>query len=281
MIALVWATIFQPFIMNIKELLLLHHTHTDIGYTHPQPVIWELHNRYLDEALDLCEQTAGWPEPCRMKWTCEVTGTFLHWLENAPEAQVRRLHALVRHGQISFGAMQFHWMLPLPRDLFIESLRSVQIIRERFGAPVSVAIQHDVNGIPWSAVDVLNDAGIPHLLMGINIHMGGFPLQRLAIFRWAGPLLGNGDVGVVLASLPPERQTFYIGKSGFWTRAPNNTKVINVARVELDIPSLRGASCRQEQDLAQAEVCGTFSKVRLTVRTQSWVDATRIFCWRN
>ncbi len=173
--------------MNLKELLLLHHTHTDIGYTHPQPVIWELHNRYLDEAIDLCEQTAGWPEPCRMKWTCEVTGTFLHWLDRAPESQIRRLHALVRNGQISFGAMRLHWMLPLPRDLFVESLRPVQMIRERFGAPVSVAIQHDVNGLPWSAVDVLNDAGIPHLLMGINIHMGGFPLQRPMIFRWAGP----------------------------------------------------------------------------------------------
>jgi hypothetical protein len=171
----------------IKELLLLHHTHNDLGYTHPQPVIWKLHDRHLDEAIDHCERSADWPEACRMKWTCEVTCTFLHWLERAPESQVSRLHALVRNGQISFGAMWAHWMLPLPRDLFVESLCPVRMIRERFGAPVSVAIQHDVNGIPWSAVDVLNDAGIPHLLMGINIHMGGFPLRRPMVFRWAGP----------------------------------------------------------------------------------------------
>jgi hypothetical protein len=173
--------------MSIRELLLLHHTHTDLGYTHPRPVVWELHDRYLDEAIDLCERSADWPEACRMKWTCEVTGTFMHWLERAPETQVRRLHALVRNGQISFGAMWAHWMLPLPRDLFMESLQPVHRIREQFGAPVSVAIQHDVNGIPWSAVDILNDAGIPHLLMGINIHMGGFPLRRPKVFRWAGP----------------------------------------------------------------------------------------------
>jgi alpha-mannosidase len=171
----------------IRELLLLHHTHTDLGYTHPQPVLWELHNRYLDEALDLCERTADWPEPCRMKWTCEVTCTFLHWLEHASESQVRRLHALVGNGQISFGAMWAHWMLPLPRKLFAASLEPVRLIRERFGAPVSVALQHDVNGIPWSAVDVLNEAGVPNLLLGINIHMGGFPLRRPLVFRWAGP----------------------------------------------------------------------------------------------
>ena len=87
-----------------------------------------------------------------------------------------------------------------------------------------------------------------------------------------GPLLGNGDVGVVLAG-PPEMQTFYIGKNDFWTRNPGNAMVINVGCVELDIPALQGATYRQEQDLAQAEVCGTFTKGRMTVRTRSWVDA--------
>jgi hypothetical protein len=200
--------------MTIRELLLLHHTHTDLGYTHPQPVIWELHDRYLDEAIDLCEQTADWPEPCRMKWTCEVTGTFLHWLERASEAQVCRLHALARNGQISFGAMWAHWMLPLPQDLFIESLQPVRRIREQFGAPVSVAIQHDVNGIPWSAVDILNDAGIPHLLMGINIHMGGFPLRRPMAFRWAGPS------GRTLLAFSGEHYNTFSREAGF--RASGN-----------------------------------------------------------
>ena len=87
-----------------------------------------------------------------------------------------------------------------------------------------------------------------------------------------GPLLGNGDVGVVLAGAP-EAQSFYLGKNDFWTRTPGNAKVINVGRVELKIPALRGASYRHEQDMAQAEVRGTFAKDGLTVRTRSWVDA--------
>jgi hypothetical protein len=87
-----------------------------------------------------------------------------------------------------------------------------------------------------------------------------------------GPLLGNGDVGVVLAG-PPEAQVFYIGKNDFWTRHPGKAKVINVGRVELNIPALQGASYRQEQDMAHAEVRGTFTKGGLTVRTRLWVDA--------
>ena len=87
-----------------------------------------------------------------------------------------------------------------------------------------------------------------------------------------GPLLGNGDVGVVLAG-PPESQQFYIGKNDFWTRHPGDAKVITVGAVKLSIPALESASYRQEQDLARAEVRGTFVKEGLTVRTRSWVDA--------
>lgn len=88
-----------------------------------------------------------------------------------------------------------------------------------------------------------------------------------------GPLLGNGDVGVVLAG-PPEAQRFHIGKNDFWTSTPGQAKVITVGRLDLDIPALRGASYRQEQDLAKAEVRGTFTKDALTVQTRSWVDAS-------
>ena len=42
----------------IREILFVHHTHTDIGYTHPQPVVFELHRRFIDEALDIADDTA-------------------------------------------------------------------------------------------------------------------------------------------------------------------------------------------------------------------------------
>ena len=172
---------------DIRELLILHHTHTDIGYTHPQPVIWELHKRYIDEALDLCEQTSDWPDSCRMKWTCEVTSTVLHWLDRSSPAQIRRMQNLVRNGQIAFGAMWCNWTALTQEDVLLESLRPLRRLRELFETPISVALQHDVNGIPWSAVDQLLDAGVPNIAFAINIHMGGFPMQRPMLFHWAGP----------------------------------------------------------------------------------------------
>lgn len=87
-----------------------------------------------------------------------------------------------------------------------------------------------------------------------------------------GPLLGNGDVGVVLAGLP-ETQMFYIGKNDCWVRTPDSGKAVAVGHVELRIPALQGATYRQEQDFARAEVRGTFTKNGLTFHTRSWVDA--------
>jgi alpha-L-fucosidase 2 len=85
-----------------------------------------------------------------------------------------------------------------------------------------------------------------------------------------GPLLGNGDVGVVLAG-PPEAQRFHFGKNDFWRR--NDASIVAVGSVSLDAPALAEASYHQEQDMARAEVRGTFSKDLLSVGTRSWVSA--------
>lgn len=170
-----------------KELLVLHHTHVDIGYTHPQRVVWELHDRYLDEAIDLCERTADYPEGSRMKWTCEVTNVALHWMKSSSPAKLARLRRLVENGQFGFGAMLCHWTALHPEDLLRESLQPVKILRETLGAKIGIAMQTDVNGVAWSATDALLDAGIDRLMMSINIHMGGFPLSRPKVFRWQTP----------------------------------------------------------------------------------------------
>ena len=107
--------------MTPKELLVIHHTHVDIGYTHPQPLVWELHNRYLDEAIEYCERTSSYPEGSRMKWTCEVTSVAQNWLKTASPQQVRRMRKLVANGQIGFGAMLFHWTALHQEDLLRES----------------------------------------------------------------------------------------------------------------------------------------------------------------
>ena len=84
-----------------------------------------------------------------------------------------------------------------------------------------------------------------------------------------GPILGNGDLGIALGG-PPEEQRWYFGKNDFWSL---QASPMSVGGMALSIPELAGATYRQEQDIAQAEVRGTFTKGGLTVRTRTWVAA--------
>src|ERR1035437_8046850 len=86
-----------------------------------------------------------------------------------------------------------------------------------------------------------------------------------------GPIMGNGDVGVAIGGLPQE-QRFYIGKNDFWSQLVQDP--MTVGGVQLSIPALDGASYREEEDLLNAEVRGTFTKAGVTVKTSSWVAAT-------
>jgi len=100
-----------------------------------------------------------------------------------------------------------------------------------------------------------------------------------------GPLLGNGDLGVVQAG-PPEALAFYIGKNDFWgvkTQAP-----MAVGQLRLAIPALAGASNHPQQDLRMAdtvqdlrlaELRGCYWNDGADLITRAWIDANHnLFC---
>ncbi len=173
--------------MSIKEILVLHHSHLDVGYTHSQPVIMELQREHIDQALALLAETADWPEGSRPKWTCEVTAPLLKWLETAPDADVACFRAFVRQGRLAVGAMRYN-ITPLNSAAQLaRQLVPVAELRERLGVRISTAIQHDVNGVPWPLADLLLDHGIDLLVMGINTHLGAPVRPRPGVFRWRTP----------------------------------------------------------------------------------------------
>lgn len=85
-----------------------------------------------------------------------------------------------------------------------------------------------------------------------------------------GPLLGNGDLGVVIAG-PPEQLCFHIGKNDFWgirTQSP-----MTVGQIELLVPDLAGASYKAECDMRRAYWQGSFARGSTSLTVRAWVDA--------
>jgi len=89
------------------------------------------------------------------------------------------------------------------------------------------------------------------------------------------PLMGNGDVGVAMAG-SINSQTFFIGKSDFWSSTSHAIKPLG--RVVVSAGGLNGSSYHVVQDIAHAEVRGTYVLNGQTLNTTSWMDAnTNLF----
>ena len=65
----------------INTVYLISHTHTDIGYTDHQDTVFRQHAEFIDQAIELCEATADYPEAAKYRWTCEVAAIAEHYLQ--------------------------------------------------------------------------------------------------------------------------------------------------------------------------------------------------------
>lgn len=187
---------------ELATIYLVHHSHTDVGYTHDQPMVWELYRRFLDAAIDACERDLETDADWAMRWTVETTAPLLYWLRSSSDQQVERFLRLAKAGRIEVTAM-FANLTPLcDTDELVESLQPLRTLRADFGLDIRSAMNCDVNGHNWTLADVLLDAGIDSFSMAINEHFGGAPLQRPMLFWWQGPsgrklLAFNGFVYVI------------------------------------------------------------------------------------
>ena len=123
----------------------------------------------------------------------------------------------------------------------------------------------------------IEDAGETHTFA--SKHKGVFdePPQKIPTNKVVdGPLLGNGDVGVVLSGAP-EAQRFWISKCDFWKAKPGDHKGGGpkvIGGLDLRIPALAGASYRAEQILYEPEIRSTFRTADGSVEMSSWVAAS-------
>jgi alpha-mannosidase len=168
------------------EVFLVQHTHSDIGYTRPQTEILAEHLRYIDHALDYCDQTDHYPEASQFRWTCETSWSVREYLRSRPEEQVNRLLRRIREGRIEATGMFLNFSEIIDEPALAAQTRTLRMLKNS-GIDVSTAMQNDVNGIAWSLVDYFHHTDVRYLTMGIHAHRARKPFNKPTAFWWQSP----------------------------------------------------------------------------------------------
>ncbi|MFN8256362.1 MAG: glycoside hydrolase family 38 C-terminal domain-containing protein [Bacteroidales bacterium] len=175
-----------PFTLNPvkhRTIFFAQHAHTDIGYTKPQTEILPEHVRYIDFALDYCDQTDNYPDDAKFRWTCESSWAVREYINTRPKQQVDRLIRRIKEGRIEVAGLFFNMSELFDEVSLMDILLPVKMFKE-MGIPVKTAMQNDVNGLGWSLIDNLTQCGIQYVSMGENTDRALKPFDNPTIFWW-------------------------------------------------------------------------------------------------
>ena len=168
------------------QIYFVEHSHTDVGYTRPQSEILAEHMRYIDYALDYCDQTDNLPDDAKFRWTCESSWVVREYLRSRPVTQIKRFMQRIAEGRIEVTGMYVN-MAELPdENLMYDFLQPLKEF-SKLGIPVKTAMQDDVNGIAWCMPDYFKNTGVKYLNMGINETRSILPFDKPTVFWWESP----------------------------------------------------------------------------------------------
>jgi hypothetical protein len=168
------------------EVYLVQHSHTDIGYTRPQSEILAEHMRYIDYALDYCDQTDAMPDDAKFRWTCESAWVTREYLRSRPSSQIERLKKRIAEGRIEVTGMYCNMAEISDENIMTDFLQPLKEFG-KLGIPVKAAMQDDVNGIAWCMPDYFKNTGVKYLDMGINKTRSLLPFEIPTCFWWEAP----------------------------------------------------------------------------------------------
>ncbi len=165
---------------------MVQHTHTDIGYTRSQAEILPEHLRFIDYALDYCDQTDDYPDDAKFRWTCEAAWTVREYLKGRPKSQINRLLKRIKEGRIEVTGMLFNYSEILDETSLAMQSQAISSFKKH-GIEVQTAMQDDVNGIGWCMPDFFHDTGVKYLTMGQHGHRAQIPFDMPTSFWWESP----------------------------------------------------------------------------------------------
>jgi alpha-mannosidase len=152
-----------------REINLIHHSHTDIGYSHIQEDVIKIHNQNIRNALHLIRKTKNYPEGSRFKWNIESAWAVENFLEFASEKEKKDFFRAVKNKQIAISATYANIMTGLctPEEMHWISEYAAGL-RDKFKLPVHTAMMTDIPGMSGSMIPALAKNGVRYFSNGPN-----------------------------------------------------------------------------------------------------------------
>jgi hypothetical protein len=283
-------------VATIRELLVVPHTHHDVGYTHIPRFCLEAHAASVERAIELCEAARMDTSPTAFRWTFELSRPVLQYLRRASARDVERLRALIAEQRVAVTAGYLHMTQLLGHEEAIHALAPVRELRERFGVSPSIVQHGDINGLPWGTVPLMASADLDVLVMALNPDHGRAPFEQPSAFTWEGPdgsrvlvwlsvhygfaRLASGAVDAALTELPPllarmaERTDYpfdflvlHAAMDNMWPD-PRVTSAAQAWNAAGHLPAMRVVTIETAMDRARQQAAGA----DLPVVRGEWVD---------
>lgn len=180
---------------------LIHHSHTDIGYTERQDKISRYHSDFICQAIDILNDIhqGKRPEAKGFVWQCENFWQVQNFYEHAEEAYREAFEKYVKSGEIGLSGNYLNMTELVSKEVLGSRLKKAEEYGKRIGRAIPSAMCADINGMAWGYADSLYEHGVRQMFTCIHTHHGMFPLYRKPLpFYWESPrgqkvLVWNGD----------------------------------------------------------------------------------------
>lgn len=172
--------------MAIRKIYLIHHSHTDIGYTAKQEKIFKHQAGYIRQVMGFLRQAKnGSKHPYKgFVWTCETFGVVEgFWRGASPEEKAEFIN-YVKTGEISLSANYLNMTELAGKQLFRSILGRAESFAAEHGLTIDSALTADVNGYSWNNAQSLYDIGVRNFCFCLHDHHGMISTWRKQYPFW-------------------------------------------------------------------------------------------------
>ena len=155
---------------SIKTVYVVHHSHTDIGYTDLQERVIAIQVNYIKTVLSMMRQ----PEYADFRWNCETLYCVEEFWKQASEDDRADFARFVKEGKIGISANYLNFNDLADCKYLKEKIHTMQEICGEQGIQIKTAMIADINGISMGQRDAMIENGVEFLYRNFDVSKYNF-----------------------------------------------------------------------------------------------------------